>query len=386
MSNTHVANAEFLKSCEVAARARQRDDERWLWHGFLAAANLTLLVGQWKAGKTTLLSVLLARLAQGGTLAGLAVRAGRAIVVSEEADDLWADRVDHLRLGDELTIVSRPFRGRPSSQQWQALIDQLVDRHAADPFNLLVIDPLAAFVPGRSENDAGAMLDVLLPLQELTRLGVAILVLHHPSKKATAAGRLARGSGAVTGSVDIIIELELMASAAEDDRRRKLSAYSRHRATQRRLIVELTPDGTDYVALGDYIGNDFEDNWPVLAGVLEDASGKLTRKEVHKYWPQDFVKPSPMAIWRWLDQAVKQNRVLMSGNGRRNHPFVYWLDGMEDVWRSDPFHLPVELPDLYGPRKTLAEAKAERAEQEERQAQRAARRSAKKANDAGQRA
>jgi AAA domain len=32
----------------------------WLWHGYLAAGNVTLLTSQWKSGKTTLLAVLLA--------------------------------------------------------------------------------------------------------------------------------------------------------------------------------------------------------------------------------------------------------------------------------------------------------------------------------------
>lgn len=49
----------------------------WLWHGYLAPGNITLLTSQWKTGKTTLLSVLLARLKEGGTLAGLASLAAR---------------------------------------------------------------------------------------------------------------------------------------------------------------------------------------------------------------------------------------------------------------------------------------------------------------------
>ena len=46
---------------------------RWLWHGYLAAGAVTLLTSRWKAGKTTLLSVLLARMGAGGELAGLSV-------------------------------------------------------------------------------------------------------------------------------------------------------------------------------------------------------------------------------------------------------------------------------------------------------------------------
>src|SRR5262245_5142908 len=64
----------------------------WLWHGYLARGQITLLTGQWKIGKTALLAALLARLGAGGALAGRDVRAGRAIVVTEEGSALWLGR------------------------------------------------------------------------------------------------------------------------------------------------------------------------------------------------------------------------------------------------------------------------------------------------------
>src|SRR4051812_16533286 len=64
----------------------------WLWRGYLRPGAVTLLTGLWKAGKTTLLSVLLSRLKAGGELGGLPVRAGRAVVVSEEPPELWWQR------------------------------------------------------------------------------------------------------------------------------------------------------------------------------------------------------------------------------------------------------------------------------------------------------
>jgi hypothetical protein len=42
-------------------RATVGATQPWLWQGYLAPATVTLLTGRWKAGKTTLLSVLLAR-------------------------------------------------------------------------------------------------------------------------------------------------------------------------------------------------------------------------------------------------------------------------------------------------------------------------------------
>src|SRR6516165_7877299 len=70
----------------------------WLWQGYLLPGAVTLLTSLWKSGKSTLLSVLLSRLKAGGALAGLPVRAGRAVVVSEEPAELWWDRGLNLAL------------------------------------------------------------------------------------------------------------------------------------------------------------------------------------------------------------------------------------------------------------------------------------------------
>src|SRR5215475_7816231 len=61
-----LADLQAASSSEVA----------WLWQGYIARGGVTLLTSQWKAGKTTLLSVLLARLKIGGALAGLDIRPG----------------------------------------------------------------------------------------------------------------------------------------------------------------------------------------------------------------------------------------------------------------------------------------------------------------------
>src|ERR1700731_2132831 len=64
----------------------------WLWRGFLAPGQLTLLTSLWKSGKTTLLSVLLSRLEEDGELLGMPVRFAKALVVSEEDPVLWQMR------------------------------------------------------------------------------------------------------------------------------------------------------------------------------------------------------------------------------------------------------------------------------------------------------
>jgi hypothetical protein len=170
----------------------------WLWQGYLAPGNVTLLTSQWKSGKTTLVAVLLSRLQSGGLLAGLPLRPGKAVIVSEESPQHWFQRSLKLTFGDHLCWYCRPFRGKPRTDEWLSLLEHLRLLHAQRGFDLLVIDPLASFLPGRNESNAGDMLAALLPLQQLTTQGVSVLVLHHPRKgeplwRFTATGRPTNG-------------------------------------------------------------------------------------------------------------------------------------------------------------------------------------------------
>jgi hypothetical protein len=70
-------------------RTEAAPEFRWLWHGYLAARVVTLLTSQWKTGKTTLTAVLLSHMKNGGTLAGLPLAAGRAVILSEESSETW---------------------------------------------------------------------------------------------------------------------------------------------------------------------------------------------------------------------------------------------------------------------------------------------------------
>lgn len=324
----------FATLAEIRARTLPATD--WLWHGYLAGGSITLLTSQWKCGKTTLLSVLLARMGAGGTLAGLPVRAGSAAVVSEEDERHWAARDARLRLGPHIQLLCRPFRGRPTPDGWAALVNALADLRAAGQLDLAVIDPLAGFLPGRSENEAGLILDFLHPLQQLTAAGAAVLILHHPKKGVPVAGQTARGSGALMGAADVLMEMDRVGGAADDDRRRRLWGFSRHPETPRQLVIELTADGTDYAALGDFAAPEEADQWPVLLGVLEEAQKKLTRQEVLAHWPADHPRPNDVTLWRWLEKAVAAGRLLRAGTGRKNSPWVYWLAGMEAKWANDP--------------------------------------------------
>jgi hypothetical protein len=322
----------------------------WLWEGYLAAGKVTLLTSLWKMGKTTLLSVLLAKMKAGGELAGRPVSAARPLIVTEETPDYWVERGRRLDLAPDVGFLCQPFRAKPTPAEWHALMDHIDLFIHRTGVNLVVIDPLATFLPGRDENSAAGMMEALLPLQTLTKRGVAVLLLHHPRKKESDLGHSARGSGALTGHADILLELRPYPKAGEGDRRRRLFGMSRFVETPRHVVLELNDAGTDYACLGELSEEAFTANWEVLFTVLTAANDKLTRREILEHWPIVEVRPDESTLWRWLERAVADGRLLRDGTGRSNSPFKYWLKEAQQRWKRSPYYMPeLELMEVLEP-------------------------------------
>jgi AAA domain len=315
---------------DLAALSQTSTD--WLWHGFLAGGSQTLLTGLWKAGKTTLLSLLLARRKDGGTLAGRAVKPGKTVVISEESPARWAERRALYDFGGNVCFFPQPFLTVPSLEQWRCLLERVLQLREQHGIDLLVIDPLAPFL--RSENNARNIFDTFMPLSALTRRGMAVLANHHPSRGDRPLGQSARGSGALLGHVDVTIEMR-HPGGDPLTRRRRLLSLSRHAETPRQLLIELNADATDYVVLPDDDYEDsFEAGWHALTLIFEDAPQKLTRQDVLGEWPPDFDKPSLSTLRGWLDRAVDRALLACEGTGRKGDPLRYWFPQREAVWKE----------------------------------------------------
>jgi archaellum biogenesis ATPase FlaH len=318
-------------------RRANQAPESWLWQGYLASGKVTLLTSQWKSGKTTLLSILLDHMKSGGTLAALPVMAGKAAVISEESSDEWLKRSANLDFGNHVCWFCQPFVGKPSHEQWLALLARVLDVHARHGLSLVVIDSLSTFFPGRGECNAEIMLEFLTTLRRLTTQGLCVLLLHHPNKAEVAAGLMARGSGVLGSFADVIIEQTYYTSASDTDRRRRLVSLSRSTETPRQLVIELTADGTDYAGLGSFEEAEYTQNWERIRAVLSAAPQKLTRQQIRRSWPADAEPPESSTLWRWLDRAVSQRVLLREGTGRKNDPFRYWLPGDEERLKQPPW-------------------------------------------------
>ena len=304
----------------------------WLWHGFLVPGDVTLLTSMWKTGKTTLLAGLLQQLATGRPFLGRDIARGRAWIVSEESIEQWRERMRLLPLGSHVQLLARPFRGRPTLDEWNRLIDLATEAHAAGELDLFIVDPLASFLPGRCESDAGTLLEALQPLHRLTTTGVAVLLLHHPRKKPSEAGSSARGSGALLGFVDVSLELMRYSKLKSDANRRLILAQSRRPETPARLAYEWNPTTGAFRAVADPRERQFEENWQTVLAVLETRTAAVTHKEIRESWPSDVERPSESTLYEWLNRAHAKKLVRRDGQGTRTNPWRYRLENDDDAY------------------------------------------------------
>jgi hypothetical protein len=317
----------------------------WIWYGMLARGNITLLTSLWKAGKTTLLAGLLKAMYAGDEFIGRNCLPSWAIVVSEESAAIWTARREYISIGVNASLVSRPFVGRPTAEQWDELVRHAEAIRAQDRLDLLVVDPLVAFLPGRSDSDPAALLDMLRPLRRLADAGVAILILHHPRKEPSDEGSTARGSGALLGYVDIILELSRSGRLLGDSNRRRIVGFSRHPETPESLVYEWDRDRTgEFRLVPDLIRTRFEENWPILEAMLKRRGSAATHKDLLADWPQGKEAPGASLLYDWLSHATEKELVTRTGAGTKCSPYYFKLPSQP----TDPTDLELLDPGLGG--------------------------------------
>lgn len=306
----------------------------WLWDGYLMPGDVTMLVSPPKVGKTTLLIGLIRALGTGTPFLGRTVRPGRVWVVSEEPKKVWVERVSRRPLGPHARLLPRPFGNRPTADGWGRLIDRATAARAAGQLDVFVVDPLAHFLPARSESNATSVLDALHTLHRLTTAGVCVLLLHHSRKKPAERGHAARGSTAFTGFVEVTMELSRYSRLAADDHQRRLFAVSRRPHTPDRVEYEWDAAGGEFRIVGDQPERQFQENWEAVMEVLREHPEPLTYTDILHWWPEEAGRPGRSSLFRWLNKAHERGLVRRTGRGVRMDPWRYWLETDADRERD----------------------------------------------------
>jgi len=212
---------------EVLAAAKEKPRE-WLLPRVLYFAAVAFLIGGPKAsGKTTLALAVIGSALVGKDLFGRPLAGGcvGAALLTEEADQDLADKLTAFAVsGDaKLSVLSRvTLTPRPS---WEESIREATRRCIETGARILAIDTFYrwAMFAGDDGNKSSAVLRALDALDEAKTAGLLVLLLHHPSKGAAAAGieggAAGLGSVSAPGETEVNLELRSARDKANPNRR-----------------------------------------------------------------------------------------------------------------------------------------------------------------------
>ena len=302
----------------------EHEDVVWIWEGFLAKGQLTLLSAFWKAGKSTLIGQLLKAMQEGKELAGKPTRPCKTLILSEESKSIWARRFEELGINSTGWVLSRPVRYRLNYNQWVDLLGKSSEYCKNNEIELLIVDTISGFWNVQRENDAGEVQSALLALNPLLESNISVLLIHHFRKSGGEEFTASRGSGALGSSPDILIEFKRTNANDPNSNQRTLQTASRLEESPREVVIELV-DG-EYITLGTKAEVSKKAKLSYLLSLLPTAPDGLTTAQIVEEWKSDeaeITAPGQRSIRNYLSELQKSGEVVIVGEttvGRTNAP------------------------------------------------------------------
>jgi len=131
----------------------------------------------------------------------------------------------------------------------------------------------------RDENSAAEVNAALMPLRAISATGAAVILVHHDRKSGGTNGEGARGSSAIGGFPDALVQLRRYRDQPGDTRRR-LSYVGRFDCAPAEVIIDLTEDG--YQTLGPSSAVESDNLMDRIASVLPEDGPGLTFPEIQE--------------------------------------------------------------------------------------------------------
>jgi hypothetical protein len=320
-SRAAESKMRFHSAAEIAAATAAEPvfvAEPWAAEGALLEID-----GKIKSsGKTTFITYMCRAILDGRDFMGGPTQRSPIVYLSEQSPATFREalrRADLLDCDDFRVLFWHDTIGTT----WPAVMEAARAEASRIGARVLVVDTLGQFsgVKGDRENDSGAALEAMAPLQEAAAVdGLAVVILRHDRKSGGDVGDSGRGSSAFSGAVDVVLRLRRSEGAARPGIR-VLDALSRFDQTPDTLVIELTEAG--YVALGDTEAVAAEEARTAVLLVAPSSEAEALREA-------DLL--SAADVKRTVGQgAIREHldagRLCRTGEGKKGDPFRYWKPG-----------------------------------------------------------
>lgn len=294
--------------------SEEYENINWVWEGFLATGHITLISALWKSGKTTLLTALFRAIEKQQLLASQQTHTSKILIVSEESKAMWYRRREDNELKLPIWLISRPLNRKMSNREWEMFLGEIVKDCKEHEIKTVIIDTLSAFWPVQNENDASIVESALLPLNQLLKQNIAVLLVHHFRKSGGEEGTAARGSGALGSHVDIMVDFKRMGEDDPSGTKRVLTGYSRFEETPREVVIDLVEG--EYKTLGSRRELAMNNKIGTVLGILKEFPEGLTADGVYDNWHDDLNVKRPKSkrtVQRYLKDLLNRANIKLSG-------------------------------------------------------------------------
>ena len=309
----------FRTAAEIAANTPEETE--YISEPWVPAGSLVEFVGKIKqGGKTTFLMAMSRKVLDGLPFMGNPTTKTPIVYLTEQnTPSLRAAlaRAGLLEREDFHILAYKDTFGT----NWPQVVEAAAQKCKATGARLLVVDtiPQWAGLQGTSENDSGAALEALAPLQVVAGYGTGVVCVRHEGKADRAVGDSGRGSSAWGGGVDVIISIRRPGGNSSSTVR-VLHCIGRFDELPDRWVIELNTETGEYSAIGT-------ETQLAAVDAVEAVKANAPRTEDEAMNESDLFDAADVKRTtgqQAVDELLKQGLLQVIGKGVKGDPRRYW--------------------------------------------------------------
>lgn len=206
--------SEKVRTADVVTQ--EDDSTKWLIPDFLAPGSYTELLGPMKEGKTSLAMSMVAKLVTGQPFLERPVTRCSVLYLTEQTGVSLRETLLRSSLSStnlHILTISDIFR-----EKWANTVPECVRYAREAGIQVIVVDTLSRLAGVEDEQHSGVAMHMLHPFAEAREANIAALFIRHTRKSGGAINMAGRGSGAITGEMDICLRLTAVGALEENVR------------------------------------------------------------------------------------------------------------------------------------------------------------------------